>query len=136
MLTAHAAKGLEWDLVCVAAVQEGSWPDLRRRSTCSGRTSSPTSSPAASPRAVGPRLAEERRLFYVAATRARHRLDVSAVTDAEQHPSRFLDEIDPIDGDRPLTEPRRGLTSARWSPNCGRSSAIPPRTRRPRGGRG
>src|SRR5262249_57082372 len=25
VLTAHASKGLEWDLVCVAHVQEGSW---------------------------------------------------------------------------------------------------------------
>ena len=28
VLTAHASKGLEWDLVCVAGVQEGVWPDL------------------------------------------------------------------------------------------------------------
>ncbi len=29
LLTAHAAKGLEWDLVAVAGVNEGVWPDLR-----------------------------------------------------------------------------------------------------------
>ena len=33
LLTAHRSKGLEWDVVVVAAVQEGVWPDLRRRST-------------------------------------------------------------------------------------------------------
>ena len=31
LLTAHRAKGLEWDLVVVAGVQEGAWPDVRRR---------------------------------------------------------------------------------------------------------
>ena len=36
ILTAHASKGLEWDLVCVAGVQEGSWPDLRRRGSLLG----------------------------------------------------------------------------------------------------
>ncbi|WFE57888.1 ATP-dependent DNA helicase [Micromonospora sp. WMMD712] len=36
LLTAHAAKGLEWDLVAVAGVQEGVWPDLRLRGTLLG----------------------------------------------------------------------------------------------------
>ena len=31
LLTAHRSKGLEWRLVVVARVQEGAWPDLRRR---------------------------------------------------------------------------------------------------------
>ncbi len=31
LLTAHRSKGLEWRLVVVAHVQDGSWPDLRRR---------------------------------------------------------------------------------------------------------
>ena len=31
LLTAHRSKGLEWRLVVVAHVQEGAWPDLRRR---------------------------------------------------------------------------------------------------------
>ncbi|HZB47764.1 MAG TPA: ATP-dependent helicase, partial [Mycobacteriales bacterium] len=31
LLTAHASKGLEWTVVAVAGVQEGAWPDLRRR---------------------------------------------------------------------------------------------------------
>ena len=33
LLTAHRSKGLEWRLVVVAHVQEGAWPDLRRRDT-------------------------------------------------------------------------------------------------------
>ena len=35
-LTAHAAKGLEWDVVVVAGVQEGVWPDLRLRGSVLG----------------------------------------------------------------------------------------------------
>ena len=31
LLTAHRSKGLEWRVVIVASVQEGSWPDVRRR---------------------------------------------------------------------------------------------------------
>ena len=36
LLTAHRSKGLEWRLVVVAHVQEGGWPDLRRRGTLLG----------------------------------------------------------------------------------------------------
>ena len=36
LLTAHRSKGLEWDLVVVAHVQEGAWPDLRRRASLLG----------------------------------------------------------------------------------------------------
>jgi len=56
-----------------------------------------------------PQLAEERRLFYVAATRAREELVVTAVSGEDEQPSRFLDELDPIEGDRPMTQPQRGV---------------------------
>ena len=36
VLTAHASKGLEWDLVCVAGVQEGVWPSSRLRGSFLG----------------------------------------------------------------------------------------------------
>ena len=56
-------------------------------------------------------LAEERRLFYVAATRARQRLVVTAVAGDEEQPSRLLDELDPIGDDTSRTpaEPIRGV---------------------------
>ena len=112
VLTAHAAKGLEWDLVCVAHAQEGTWPDLRRRGSLLGSellvdVVAGRDTPGGPP--MSAQLAEERRLFYVAVTRARKRLVVSAVAGEEEQPSRFLDELDPVDGDRPLTPPARGV---------------------------
>ncbi|MFD5147725.1 PD-(D/E)XK nuclease family protein, partial [Streptomyces sp. NPDC058401] len=95
LMTAHRSKGLEWGLVVVAGVQEGLWPDLRRRGSLLeadriGRDG------LAEPLTPGALLAEERRLFYVAATRARDRLVVTAVKapaeDGDQ-PSRLLTEL-------------------------------------------
>lgn len=95
LMTAHRSKGLEWGLVVVAGVQEGLWPDLRRRGSLLeadriGRDG------LAEPLTPGALLAEERRLFYVAATRARERLVVTAVkaaADDGDQPSRFLTEL-------------------------------------------
>lgn len=113
LMTAHRSKGLEWSLVVVAGVQEGLWPDLRRRGSLLeadriGRDG------LAEPLTPGALLAEERRLFYVAATRARDRLVVTAVKapaeDGDQ-PSRFLTELGVIPKDvtgrprRPLAVP-------------------------------
>jgi superfamily I DNA/RNA helicase/RecB family exonuclease len=95
LLTAHRSKGLEWDLVVVAGVQEGSWPDLRARgSLLQAERLGPAG--LVSPPGPATLLAEERRLFYVAATRARHRLVVTAVDSPAEHgerPSRFLAEL-------------------------------------------
>ncbi|MFJ9027962.1 ATP-dependent helicase [Streptomyces sp. NPDC102274] len=95
LMTAHRSKGLEWRLVVVAGVQEGLWPDLRRRGSLLeadriGRDG------LAEPLSPGALLTEERRLFYVAATRARDRLVVTAVkapADDGDQPSRFLTEL-------------------------------------------
>ncbi|WP_435795464.1 ATP-dependent helicase [Micromonospora luteifusca] len=111
LLTAHAAKGLEWDLVAVAGVQEGIWPDLRLRGSLLGSErlvdvlAGRSVDGAAAANVVGQTSAlldEERRLFHVAISRARHRLLVSAVASAavggddhEEQPSRFLHELVP-----------------------------------------
>ncbi|MEU5946229.1 ATP-dependent DNA helicase [Micromonospora sp. NPDC047465] len=117
LLTAHAAKGLEWDLVAVAGVQEGVWPDLRLRGSLLGseRLVDVLAGRAAGAGTVATLvgqtsalLDEERRLFHVAVTRARRRLLVSAVASAavggddhEEQPSRFLYELGPTDPPAP-----------------------------------
>jgi ATP-dependent exoDNAse (exonuclease V) beta subunit len=100
LLTAHRAKGLEWRMVVVAHVQEDTWPDLRRRATLlradrigAQAYAEPVLVPDVSAREL---LAEERRLFYVACTRARERLVVTAVAspdDDGEKASRFLAEL-------------------------------------------
>jgi RecB family exonuclease len=95
LLTAHRSKGLEWDLVVVAGVQEGVWPDVRRRGSLLEADAVDAGRVRAAP-TPGVLLAEERRLFYVALTRARRRLVVTAVSgvdDESARPSRFLDEL-------------------------------------------
>ena len=83
--TVHSAKGLEWDVVHLLHVTEGSFPSDMGVSTADG-------------------LDEERRLFHVALTRARDSLHLYAPLRYHHHPrarddrhswaqrSRFLDE--------------------------------------------
>ncbi len=113
LLTAHRSKGLEWDLVVVASVQEQGWPDLRRRSSLlEADRLSPDG--LLDPVTIASMLAEERRLFYVACTRARRRLVVTAVASAEddgEQPSRFLRELG-VDVASSVGRPLRPLSLA------------------------
>ncbi|MDH6575544.1 superfamily I DNA/RNA helicase/RecB family exonuclease [Kitasatospora sp. MAP5-34] len=105
LMTAHRSKGLEWRVVVVAGVQDGLWPDLRRRGSLleADRIGRDGLAEPLSPAAL---LGEERRLFYTAATRARDRLIVTAVkapAEDGDEPSRFLrelyrEELDPRTG--------------------------------------
>ncbi len=101
LLTAHRSKGLEWPIVFICGAEEGIWPDVRRRSglfqpdkiqidPTSGRAvmgSLPERSQV---------IAEERRLFFVACTRAQKLLIVTSGTgDAESGrvASRFVHQL-------------------------------------------
>lgn len=114
VMTAHRAKGLEWDLVVVAGVQDGRWPVIRPAATLLRTERLDPRSPE--PPGLGALLAEERRLFYVALTRARRRVIVTAVeslaSDGEQ-PSRLFDELRPFGSgvvEAPRRRPRRPVS--------------------------
>ncbi len=82
LMTIHAAKGLEFDIVFITGLEQGLFPSIRADDS--------TRDPE-----------EERRLFYVALTRARERLFLSYARDRMRYgernqtmPSEFFDDID------------------------------------------
>ena len=81
LMTVHASKGLEFDVVFIGGLEEGLFPHENAMSDRGG-------------------LEEERRLMYVAITRARKRLYLSHSQSRMLHgrttfnlPSRFIDEL-------------------------------------------
>ena len=109
LTTAHTAHGGQWDFVVVAGVQEGLWPNLRPRGSVMGAEALvDLLDGRADVDAVSQLLDEDRRLFYVACTRARTRLLVTAVDSDDLQPSRFCAELGieagpPPRGVRPLS---------------------------------
>ncbi len=88
LMTVHAAKGLEFDAVFVVGMEQGLFPSLR--------SDSPLSSESG-----GRDPEEERRLFYVALTRARKYLFLTYAHERSKYgtresavPSEFLSDID------------------------------------------
>ncbi len=96
LLTAHRSKGLQWKYVVVAGAQEELWPDLRQHQTLlqSDRIGPNTE---LMPLTMRELLAQERRLFYVALTRAMQTLLITAtntkIRDDGQSPTRFIGDI-------------------------------------------
>ncbi len=89
LMTVHAAKGLEFDHVFILRLNAGSFPPRPRPSVLEF--------PPALMKEEQPqgdfRVQEERRLFYVAMTRARRRLTLLTVGNQRQKPSLFLDDL-------------------------------------------
>lgn len=113
-LTPPGAAGREWDVVVVAGVQDGVWPDLRLRDSLLGSQAlvELIAGRSEDGRVVGSEarrqvLTDELRAFAVAVSRARRRLLVTAVEDTEEAPSVFCDLVSPREDGGEGPDPRR-----------------------------
>lgn len=129
LLTVHSAKGLEFPVVVIAGLEEGLFPHKRS---------------VAEAAEGGDAIEEERRLFYVALTRARERLTLTLSKARERHgkvrecaPSRFIEEVEraaPLSRDWPelVTPPdesaRDGFMAAILAKlgSAGAGNPVPP----------
>lgn len=102
LLTAHGAAGREFHTVVIAGVQELQWPSLSETGSIFGQEEMMDLvdngvDPAVPVSRKVERLAEEKRLFTVATSRATHHLLVTAVDDPDGEevvqPSRFVEEL-------------------------------------------
>ncbi|MEZ5664583.1 MAG: 3'-5' exonuclease [Burkholderiaceae bacterium] len=114
LMTVHAAKGLEFDAVFITGLEEGLFPHENSMSDRDG-------------------MEEERRLMYVAITRARQRLYLTHAQTRMLHGqtrynlrSRFFDELPP-EGLKWLTPPQGAWSAsgATGSPGWGGSGRSP-----------
>lgn len=89
MMTAHKSKGLEFEYVFIIGVNDGHWGNKVHRKLFTTFLNSHVSTES--------RMDDERRLFYVALTRARKKVYISYSTldenGKEQLPSQFINEI-------------------------------------------
>lgn len=107
LMSVHSAKGLEYKSVILGGLEEDLFPSFMSKDTPDG-------------------LDEERRLFYVAITRAEEFLTLAYATSRYRHgqmkfsdPSRFLEEI-PMES----TDALGGLTAARRETNVVQTSRV------------
>ncbi|HEY0254821.1 MAG TPA: 3'-5' exonuclease, partial [Kofleriaceae bacterium] len=124
LMTIHIAKGLEWPVVLITGMEDGLFPSLREREGVSEDA----------------QLEEERRLAYVAITRARKQLLLTHARTRRvwgeirmQGPSRFLDDLPP----QVLASPRRAIRQTPRAPGIVDGNwHAQPRRAKPRFGRG
>jgi superfamily I DNA/RNA helicase/RecB family exonuclease len=121
ILTVHSAKGRQWEVVAVAGLQEGVWPNLRQRSSLLGserlverERHGDLARLELDLIAAGALAEDERRLLHVAVTRARQALIVTAVQREDDEPSAYFEELDNTgDLDTPvITKVPRPLTTS------------------------
>ena len=104
LMTIHAAKGLEFEVVFVGGLEETLFPNAMSINTRE-------------------ELEEERRLFYVAVTRAKHKLYLSYSNARyrfgqlqQNDPSRFIDEIPDANMDRSYAgSSAKNNANSQWS---------------------
>ena len=122
MLSAHAALGHEWDLVVIAGLQDGLWPNTIPRGGVLGtqRLLDALDGVTEDASVRAPLLAEERRLLVAAMGRARRRLLVTAVDsdtggagEEAALPSPFFFELAAWDTDAGDPEPLAPISAPR-----------------------
>jgi ATP-dependent exoDNAse (exonuclease V) beta subunit len=126
ILTVHSAKGRQWPFVIVAGLQEGTWPNLKTRSTLLGaerlvereRHGDHLAERELQAITASSLLEDERRLFQVATSRATADLLVTATSREDDEPSLLFHEIyEEIHGfsadsaEAKVVEPARPLTA-------------------------
>ena len=119
LATVHAAKGLEWDAVLVCGLVDGTFPIVHAESAAE--------------------IEEERRLLYVAMTRARRELECSWARArnpggrASRNASRFLDPLwPPTQRDDPGARRQSRNRRAANCRECGRPLLTGPEKKRQR----
>lgn len=120
IMTIHAAKGKEFNHVYIPGLEEDILPHVRAMKEGANA------------------LAEERRLFFVAASRARHTLRLSYCgtrmrfgSVSEPKPSRFIADLPTqwVTTEIAFSSPRGSFTSRdKFTPGTTKSSALPKRT--------
>ena len=122
VLSAHAALGHEWDLVVIAGLQDGLWPNTIPRGGVLGtqRLLDALDGVTEDASVRAPLLAEERRLLVAAMGRARRRLLVTAVDsdtggagEEAALPSPFFFELAAWDSDAGDPEPLAPISAPR-----------------------
>lgn len=108
LMTIHAAKGLEFPYVFIVGLEENLFPSIQSLGTRA-------------------ELEEERRLFYVALTRAMKKVTISHAETRYRwgslslsEPSRFLEEIDPVFIETPRKLAKSSFAEPAKSPLPGR----------------
>nr|WP_320131597.1 UvrD-helicase domain-containing protein [uncultured Holophaga sp.] len=127
LMTIHCAKGLEFPVVFLVGMEEDVFPNRNARDTDDG-------------------LEEERRLFYVAITRAQQRLYLTAARrrrifgqEVLGMPSRFLRELPPEVLENPirwgteLYQAGQGVSASRMAPRGGGGASVASELSRIRG---